>query len=356
MPVAGMMARLPLLALALTQWTIWFSTVKGQLSNTVCVDEYEWMINSKGQNPCLVAAYLYIPCIGANAANIGPLTDPNTWYLRVSGIDECTCNSVVYSALEACGRCQWNSTVNLNMLTWTAWQENCSVPPVSGYPNPIPPGTAVPAWAFQDVTSNDHFNVSEAFVVASADLPDTTASASPTPSPTPGSSSSVSSSSSQSSSSSSSSSESESPTQTSDSQDGQATSRSSTKIGPIVGGVVGGVVGAIALGAAAFYLLRRRQNRANAAAERVTIVDGYEGQRQFGPESKSLDMGFVPPMIYDPNDPRTFPTNPSPGSMLQSTAPTLVGSGQFNGPFASHSNLGFNTNGAVAAYKGAPEV
>ena len=37
------MARLPLLALALTQWPAWFSTVKGQLSNTVCVDEYEWV-------------------------------------------------------------------------------------------------------------------------------------------------------------------------------------------------------------------------------------------------------------------------------------------------------------------------
>ncbi|KAI0773762.1 hypothetical protein C8Q74DRAFT_1368319 [Fomes fomentarius] len=332
-----------------------FAEVDAQLTNTKCLDEWGWMSNSRGQSPCLVTAYLYTPCVAASKANVGALTDPNTWYLRPTGIDGCTCNSVVYSMLEACARCQWGSATNLAMLSWVSAtllgyigmlidsDGRESVGLVGKlYPNPIPPGTAIPAWAFQDVTVQDRFNVTVAAKVASEGLPDTTPTATLSiPASTLDSSTTSS-------------------TQTSASPSDSAaaspsTTTKSSNVGPIVGGVVGGVLGALLIGALAFYLLRKRQVKTRAAPPTSGKFDGNAEQQPITDSKSPGKAEYGAPMIYDPDDPRTFPTDQPPPSFVSNARSVPTSFGGHNPADGGYSNGSSSAYGSVV-YKGVPEV
>jgi hypothetical protein len=85
----------------------------------------------------------------------------------VSNANSCICNTVTYSLMTACGLCQGKST-----LRWNEWSKNCPNITFSGYaasntparrmlkterlftsrfPESLPSGLLVPAWAYQDI-------------------------------------------------------------------------------------------------------------------------------------------------------------------------------------------------------------
>ncbi|KAF8843546.1 hypothetical protein BDN67DRAFT_1008735, partial [Paxillus ammoniavirescens] len=142
--------------------------VVAQTSNAVCLTSFNWMDNSKGQNPCLVAAYLQGACNGGQFSvdslpvathYIGPTADEQ---------NPCQCSTVTYTTISACGVCQ-----NRTIIGWSSWDFNCSTVYPSIFPMDIPSGTAVPAWAYQDVVTSDLFNTTLAEVTG--DNPESTA-------------------------------------------------------------------------------------------------------------------------------------------------------------------------------------
>ncbi|TDL21355.1 hypothetical protein BD410DRAFT_301641 [Rickenella mellea] len=112
-------------------------------TNATCLSNYSFLYNSKGQSPCLVAAYVAGVCNGGQfnvpalidgAHYTGPLT---------SDANNCLCSSIFYCLMSACGLCQ-----NGPVITWTDWTKNCSTVYLTVYPENIPSVTAIPAWAY----------------------------------------------------------------------------------------------------------------------------------------------------------------------------------------------------------------
>ncbi|KAI0721990.1 hypothetical protein C8T65DRAFT_172271 [Cerioporus squamosus] len=166
--------------------------VEAQTTQAVCTSAHAWMSNSKKQNPCLVAAYLHLPCRGGQnsrptscldghlqsdihiftpTANVDAMTQPSQYYLANN--DACQCNMISYALIEACQNCQFDN--GTTVTSYSRYSLNCTTQN-KGYPETIPVGTAVPAWAYQDVSANDYFNLTVAFGVAAKGLPDATAS------------------------------------------------------------------------------------------------------------------------------------------------------------------------------------
>ncbi|KAI0773759.1 hypothetical protein C8Q74DRAFT_779488 [Fomes fomentarius] len=384
-----------LLVLSLAQHASLFWGVDAQVSNAQCVSEYAWMSNSKGQSPCLVTAYLFVPCVGTADAVVDQVPSSDQFYLGPQESSECACNTVMYSLLTACERCQFAPDVSLHALPWSGWSENCTSTSLMTYPLTIPGGTAVPAWAFQDVTTNDRFDVADAEAEALQDLPDTTASVLPSSTSAPPTSTLVTfispSSTSLTSTDSDSSSTSSAPTSASTGSGaapagagGAGAGAGSTKnnnLGAIVGGVVGGVIGLLLVGVLVFYLLLRQRNwdldnrdAALAQAERPMSAAGTDGGAGFGHQHRDLTPGFLkspfsatPSTIYDPDDPRTFPapvdpqapplrsraTSPTPSMTMSAHMRSLSASGEYPSQF------GYGAAGpgyAGSVYKGAPEL
>ncbi|KAI6131916.1 hypothetical protein EV401DRAFT_326465 [Pisolithus croceorrhizus] len=77
-----------------------------QETSAVCLSQYDWMDNSKNQNPCLVAAYVQGVCWDGQFT-VDALA-PGTHYIGPYGdnANACTCNTVTYSLLRACSICQ----------------------------------------------------------------------------------------------------------------------------------------------------------------------------------------------------------------------------------------------------------
>jgi len=269
-----------------------FMSVSTQIqTNATCFPSYSWMSNSKGQSPCLVAAYVMGACYNGDYS-VYNLSYP----LQYLPPDEtqtnpCTCSTVGYSMLSACGICQGG-----NIATWTHWSSNCGGIFMSEFDLPIPPETAIPAWAYLDVSHNG-FNVT----AAQADLnaPESTAVASAT----------------------------------SSSLYSTGTYSATKQSNPvaIAGGVVGGLVGitAIAGGVAVFLVRRKRFSRAPSASY-GSYSDG-QSQSQTALYSPPMSMshnhqpaygaGVQPqPRIYDPLDPNTFP--PTPNSVMRLSTET----------------------------------
>ncbi|KAF9789864.1 hypothetical protein BJ322DRAFT_562703 [Thelephora terrestris] len=112
--------------------------------------------NSLGQDPCNITGDLYAACNGNGT--ITPLTSTQGYYAPDLGTPTpaCNCNSVIYSLFAACGLCQGGQAA-----TWTRWITDCNFTYLSQYPYNVPPGTAIPRWAFINVTTlpNETFNV-----------------------------------------------------------------------------------------------------------------------------------------------------------------------------------------------------
>lgn len=198
----------------------------------------------------------------------------------------------------ACGLCQ-NRTVE----KWSFWQTNCTQV-FTTYPEPIPGGTAIPAWAYLDVVTTDTFN--DTLAKADVSAPASTATESK---PTGTVASTVASTSSD---------FSTTPYSTpTSSVNGAGSSSSGTakksNAGAIAGGVVGGTVGlAIIAGLIAFFLMRSRRTRAAPSAAYNVYNDAPHSA---APLNTAPPMSQNPytnqtPRLYDPADPSTYPQAP----------------------------------------------
>ncbi|THG92818.1 hypothetical protein EW145_g8576 [Phellinidium pouzarii] len=74
-----------------------------------------------------------------------------------SQANPCLCSTVMYSVMGACSTCQ-----NATLVPWTSWATSCSSVFVDLFPEDIPADTAVPGWAYENVTAANIFNPSQA--------------------------------------------------------------------------------------------------------------------------------------------------------------------------------------------------
>ncbi|KDQ18248.1 hypothetical protein BOTBODRAFT_29593 [Botryobasidium botryosum FD-172 SS1] len=287
----------------------------------VCRDGYSWMSNEEGQGPCTVAAYLQASCLSGNWTVVG-LPDSTTY--NGPSYDQaniCSCSSIVYSTISACGGCQtgiWK--------TWNDWITNCDASLVTAgrYAATIPNTTSVPMWAFNNPTSTGTFNITLAQETAEKHQPDVRGT------------------------------------------DGNLSEKDKNSTGKLVGIIVGSVAGALAIlgalaGGVAYVLYtRRKRYQAFASSSSVDVtaptfhtVDhlmrqsdetlapspplryfpGYvitpytNSEESSGPSSDIRSTGatgghltsptslnapsnlaWSPIRLYDPEDPSTFPT------------------------------------------------
>ncbi|KAI6028726.1 hypothetical protein F5J12DRAFT_392853 [Pisolithus orientalis] len=256
-----------------------------QQTTAVCLSQYEWMGNSKGQNPCLIAAYVQSVCSGGQYTVY--LLNPNTYYAAPS-VDEanpCECNTVTYSLMSACSICQ-----NRTYITWSSWSDNCSTIYI-GYPESIPSGTAIPEWAYQNVITSDDFNVTLARVVG--DSPESTATEAATTTSTISTSTSLAAS------------LTSAPSTSASLISLQSTPKSSNS-GAIVGGAVGGAVGLAVIAALArWFFFHRRQQVTPSNATGDGTAPGVASS------TCPLTSTVTQPLLYDPSNPNTFPTSPT---------------------------------------------
>ncbi|KAJ6597080.1 hypothetical protein DFH09DRAFT_111236 [Mycena vulgaris] len=149
-------------------------TTLAQVSNASCGPSYNWMLNSYQQNPCQVAAYLSGVC-NPGESDV-PALKPGDLYPGPTPqqSNSCRCSSVLYSLLSACAVCQ-----SRGYPSWSIYKHNCSTVYPGLFLGDIPAGTAVEAWAYQNVTKYDGFNVSVAETF-SATISQSAQSASPT--------------------------------------------------------------------------------------------------------------------------------------------------------------------------------
>ncbi|KAJ6502359.1 hypothetical protein C8R45DRAFT_617222 [Mycena sanguinolenta] len=270
-------------------------------TNATCSPAFAWASNSLGQSPCLVAAYLggacddglfMVPALNNTLAEVyqGP---------TVAQANSCGCSSVFYSLIGACALCQ-----SAPVLTWDAFKVNCNTVYPQIFSDNIPTGTAVPHWAYQNVTGGT-FNSTLAQLNLNA--PESTANSQPTSATLPPG-----------------------PSNTS--------SPKKSKAGPIAGGVVGGVVFICLVCIAAFWFIRRR-HKGVPPSELVPTPMGYHS---------TGDVTFSSiqtPKLYNPSDPTTFP---SPSTAMYNSA--RVHSPAYSGNTVTEQQL------PRIQYTGAPEV
>ncbi|KAF8339531.1 uncharacterized protein EI90DRAFT_3286048 [Cantharellus anzutake] len=165
--------------------------VLAQTTNVTCLPSFDWALNSAKENPCKVASELQAVCGGGKdwiwssllfAFFLHLLTSPqlgwtvtslppNYHYIGESvtpihpnfyvlsrqtkgpvkgsdtnGPNYCTCTSIVYELMSACGACQ-----NRTFISYPAWTVDCgNISTVEGVytPSLIPSGALVPRWAY----------------------------------------------------------------------------------------------------------------------------------------------------------------------------------------------------------------
>lgn len=217
---------------------------------------WEWKKNSFGDSPCTVVSVLQAACRRVGSYPVRPLRGGNdTYYPPQNGTSEdlrCECDTVTYSLFMACSNCQGGE-----VYSWTEWAAGCSNVYVAQYPHGIPNGTAIPHWAFYDVTTLPNQTYNDTVAMAVGRDPEATYKPSPD---SPGPS-------------------------------------HKNKTAAIAGGVVGGVIFIIlSLIAVFFFVKRRRQDgRDQPTHDQETSEDIQE------------KPSFTPGAYYDPNDPTTFP-------------------------------------------------
>jgi hypothetical protein len=258
---------------------------------------YGWSSNSKGQTPCQVAGYLGSVCSDDNSFSIGPINGQQDYGLSLQQQNNCSCSSVFYSALSACAACQGASYEN-----WAQWTFNCTTV-YTIFPNPIPSGTAVPNWAYQNISGNATFNATLAQLAG--DLPESSAPPSPT-----------------------------STTATETSTSAAATSSNANgnnknktdHAGVIAGSVVGGLaflsVMAILV---ALFIRHRGRSRSNPRSSSSPVLpdDDHDQMAMATPTPFLIYPSSPPPKLYNPSDPSTFPSqNTLTTQFTGSTRPT----------------------------------
>ncbi|KAI0088018.1 hypothetical protein BDY19DRAFT_204883 [Irpex rosettiformis] len=250
------------------------TSVTAQLTNITCPINYNWMTNSRLQNPCLVAAYLQSVCDSDPATSDIQLLPPDHHYiLRKTAASNCTCNTVFYCVMSACTACQARDS-----LPWSGWSENCTYTFVSQYPKPIPEGTAIPAWAYYNITPLDRLNLTIAENIAHENLTDSTAI--PVPSSTSF------------------------PSLPSTSPFEDRTNDTKTKnLGAIISGVIGGIT-LIAIISVTTVIWRRLRRLTVSKQCNMTTQVGTELSTESDIHDTLKDSEVK---LYNPEDPSTFP-------------------------------------------------
>ncbi|KAG9318849.1 hypothetical protein JVU11DRAFT_954 [Chiua virens] len=302
--------------------------VVAQTTTAVCLSSFNWMDNSKTQNPCLVAAFLQGACNGGEfTVDALPL---NTHYIGPSAGESnaCQCSSVTYNTISACGLCQ-----NRTIIGWSAWNTNCSTVYLGVFTSGVPSGTAVPQWAFQDVTTSNSFNVTLA--QATGDNPESTAS-NPQSTATNAATSSTTS-------------VSLTATPSASSTSSSASSASSNSdAGAIAGGVVGGVGGLALIAAVAVFYMKKKRSQIPPSAHINNLPSpGYPLPSGNNTDSNPFITQMTQPKFYDPSDPSTFPASLPPNTI------TTVSSQNTPGSNINYSNPSVRPG---AAYSGVPEI
>lgn len=288
------------------------SPVQAQTTSAVCLSSFSYLSNKEGQNPCLVAAYLQMPCSSEGTKVNVPALQDQSYYTGPSPTQAnyCTCSSVVYSLSSACAACQGEE-----WLSWTFWRQNCvqNLITVGQYPLDIPAGTAVPAWAFQNVALTDRWNIS--LTATSMTLgPESTYYGTPTASinyqlnmtGNAGTPTAVVN------------------TQTSTPSPGVGSANASA----ITGGIIGGIGLLALIGALAWLLIRWRRKRGSGDSpsgifappgvpmgetdrHSLPAAVDYGAAYPHVPSPYSGSTSTMPPKLYDPADPSTFPRTPA---------------------------------------------
>jgi hypothetical protein len=295
---------------------IFVSGAWAQFDMAQCPSGFDWNKNSLGQDPCTVGSMLDASCRGLAEYTYPPL-NVSQYYLppraNHSGDVTCDCNTVMYSLYMACSSCQGGT-----VYPWIQWVPQCPSVYITQYPVDIAQGTAVPRWAYFDVTTLPGQNWTEANAMAVGRNPEelpkqintvATGSSSSgrntisrTSSGSPGST-------------------------------GTTNTNGGTNVGAIVGGVVGTVVPLTILAIVAFLYVRNRKQKA-AAAQSTGMPHPDDDPYKHRPISYGPPMPSPPLVQYDPSDPSTFPPQSPPVSVTYTTQPV-------------------NTRGA---YSGMPEV
>lgn len=142
-------------------------------SNVTCPSSYDWAMNSLKQNPCAIASRLQGICDGGFEIDTLP---PGYHYVGPESTNPrflpnyCSCTSVVYELMSACGSCQ-----NRTFISFTSWTIDCTnfTSPQGTYQDSlIPVDTAIPQWAFLKPSNYlDSYNEEAAKLVG--DFPET---------------------------------------------------------------------------------------------------------------------------------------------------------------------------------------
>ncbi|CAE6391864.1 unnamed protein product [Rhizoctonia solani] len=325
-------------------------------SNVTCTDQL-WSVNSAGQTPCLVSAYLSAQCTTDNSWGVpaigteGPYSPPNGTYAN-----RCRCNSVQWNLLSACSMCQGGAAG-----TWQRWTVNCSSTVTTtasqgGYPLSIPSGVLVPHWAYYDFTLSGIFNA----VIASQQIG--TESSAVTGATSTGSSASATGVSRTST-------KGAAATSTSlPSSDDSQSSGSNT--GAIVGGVVGGIFGIALIAVIAFIVIRKNKQNKNPATENQ-YNQGHYNPSTAQPGTGAPMMGQHQPVVqhsgmspiagseYKPYDPRQVSyVNNQHKLKLSFSDPSTFPSHTYTAPshYAESIPYSHQTQARPGQYNGVPEI
>lgn len=231
---------------------------RAQTSHDVatCLSGWEWNQNSLGQCPCLVASVLEAACRETDSYGVPSLPSGQSYRPpqgNSSGDLACECDTVTYSLYMACARCQGEDHY---VYSWVRWIAECDAISIGLYPRNIPNGTAIPRWAFYNVTSIPDQTYDDTLAMSIGRDPEAT------PEPP-----------------------------------GADRPHRKKGIGGIVGGAVGGAVLLLILVLAAALIIRRRRKYRS-----QETPAHFRGQLAPPDPRVSILSG-----IYNPDDPNTYP-------------------------------------------------
>ncbi|KAF9790681.1 hypothetical protein BJ322DRAFT_406973 [Thelephora terrestris] len=255
-----------------------------------CPTGWEWNQNSLGQDPCTISSILDAACRGEGSYTIPPINSTQNYVppqLDSTYDLTCDCDTVMYSLYMACTTCQGGV-----IYSWTKWIAQCTTVYVTQYPHNIAQGTAIPHWAFYDVTTlptetyNDTVAISVGRNPEATPSPLSTATLKTSTSSRSGSQQTLSSSGSN-------------PTQSGGSSGGTKVS-----LAAIVGAAVGGVVLIVCAVVAGIIISRRGRSRQNQRPPLQPLPPQETAEYQkVQPMSPMLSPGA-------PNLPYNTPTSP----------------------------------------------
>jgi len=189
----------------------------------------------------------------------------------------------------------------MTLFRWIQWIPQCDNVYVTQLPVDVAQGTAVPYWAYYDITTlpNQTWNATVAMNIGRN--PETK----PKPINTVGGSNTVS--------------------RTSTGVSGATNTsepKGGTNVGAIVGGVVGTVVPLTILGVVLFLYTRHRRQRTQQQPQLMGMPSPDDDPYKNRPVSYGIPpMGNVPLAPYNPSDPSTFPPQSPPHSVTYTTPP-----------------------------------